>query len=142
MKRCIIFLFVACSLGTVAQTKSTNTPAKKKVAANQNKKIDEYEMKKYFMVFLKSGPKRDQDSATSAEIQKGHLAHLDKMANEGKLDLAGPFLDNGDIRGICVYNVATKEEVEKLVNMDPAIIAGRLVAEIHPWYSAKGASLK
>ncbi len=101
-----------------------------------------YEMKTYYMVFLKKGPNRDQDSATVAKLQEQHIAHLTKMADAGKMDLAGPFMDKGEIRGICVYNVATKEEAEKLANEDPMVKAGRLIVEIHPWYAAKDSKLK
>lgn len=126
-----------------AQTKNNSgKPVAAKKAGKKNKRIDEYEMKNYFMVFLKKGPNRNQDSATASEIQKGHLEHLTKMANSGKMDLAGPFMDDWDVKGICVYNVATLKEVEELTAQDPAVKSGRLIAEIHPWYSAKGASLK
>jgi uncharacterized protein len=100
-----------------------------------------YVMKTYYLVFLKKGPNRSQDSATAARIQKEHLAHLDRMAEKGKLSIAGPLMDDGDIRGICIYNVPTKEEAEKLAGEDPAVKAGRLVTEIHPFYSAQGAKL-
>lgn len=111
-------------------------------AQEKNKIEEKYEMKTYYLVFLKKGPNRSQDSVTTHKLQEQHIAHLDKMANEGKLDICGPLLENGDIRGICIYNVTTKEEAEKLANQDPMIKAGRLIAEIHPFYSAKGASLK
>ncbi len=101
-----------------------------------------WEMKQYFMVFLKSGPNRTQDSVTAAQIQAGHMKHMDDMYKAGKLDIAGPFADKGNIRGICVYNVATLEEVQKLVELDPAVKAGRLIAEIHPWWAAKTSTLR
>ena len=99
-------------------------------------------MKTYYLVFLKTGPNRSQDSITAARIQEGHMAHLNKMANEGKMCLAGPFMDDGDIRGICVYNVNSAEETKTLAEEDPAVKSGRLIVEIHPWYSMKGATLK
>ncbi len=111
-------------------------------AQEKNEFEKKYEMKTYYMVFLKKGPNRDQDSATVAKLQEQHIAHLNKMADAGKMDLAGPFMDNGEIRGICVYNVATKEEAEKLANEDPMVKAGRLIVEIHPWYAAKDSKLK
>lgn len=97
---------------------------------------DEIGMKNYVMAFLKKGPKRDHDSATAAEIQKGHMANIGRMAREGKLILAGPFMDDGDIRGIYVFNVESIEEAEALTNTDPAIVSGRLVMELHPWYGS------
>ncbi|MEO6167142.1 MAG: YciI family protein [Chitinophagales bacterium] len=100
------------------------------------------EMKTYYLVFLKRGTNRTQDSVTSEKIQEGHMAHLNKMAAEGKMDLAGPLMDDGDLRGICVYNAGSLEEAKKLAEDDPAVKAGRLIVEIHPWYSMKGACLK
>lgn len=111
-------------------------------AQEKNKIEQKYEMKTYYLVFLKKGPNRTQDSATVHKLQEQHIAHLDQMANDGKLDICGPLLEDGDIRGICIYNVATKEEAEKLASADPMVKAGRLMVEIHPFYSAKGVSLK
>lgn len=91
-------------------------------------------MSVYYMAMLKSGPVRSHDSATAATIQEAHMAHIMKMAAEKKLILAGPFLDNGELRGIFIFNVAAKEEAEALTNQDPAVQAGRLIMEIHPWY--------
>lgn len=116
--------------------------AQKSQMLNPKKKVENGEMKTYYLVFLKKGTKRDQDSITSAKIQKGHMAHLNKMYADGKMDLAGPMMGDGDLRGICVYNVGSLEEAKKLVESDPAIISGRLVAEILPWYSQKGAVLR
>lgn len=112
------------------------------VKSKQVKSLEKEEMKTYYLVFLKKGPKRDQDSAAAAEIQKGHMAHLTKMYNEGKMDLAGPMMEEGDLRGICVYNVGSKEEAVKLAESDPAVTSGRLKAEVHAWYSQKGAKLR
>jgi len=70
------------------------------------------------------------------------MAHIQKMAADGKLTMAGPFLDNGDLRGIFIFNVATLEEAKALTAADPAVQAGRLVMEIHPWLSQKGSKLK
>lgn len=109
----------------------------------QEKTIDKkYEMKTYYLVFLKKGENRTQDSTTVSKLQEQHMAHLTKMADSGKMDICGPLLDDDDLRGICIYNVATKEEAEKLANEDPMVKAGRLKVEVHPFYSAKGVSLK
>ena len=95
---------------------------------------DAYGMKKYVMAFLKAGDKRDQDSTAAARIQEAHLKNIGRLAEEGKLVLAGPFLDDGELRGIFVFNVETLEEAEKLAGSDPAVQAGRLRMELHPWY--------
>lgn len=71
-----------------------------------------------------------------------HLAHLGRMYKEGYADISGPFGDDGDIRGITIYNTPTFEMADSLVNMDPMVKSGRLVIEIHPWWAAKGFSLR
>jgi uncharacterized protein YciI len=95
---------------------------------------EEFQMKQYFMVFLKAGPNRTQDSATAAKIQEGHLNNITRLFNEKKMVMAGPFLDEGIYKGIFLFDVATEEEVKQLLQTDPAIKAGRLDFEIHPWY--------
>ncbi|NIT59725.1 MAG: hypothetical protein GWN00_26940 [Aliifodinibius sp.] len=97
---------------------------------------DEYGMKKYVFAFLKAGPNRDQDSLTAAKLQQAHLENIQKLTDQGKLVLAGPFLDGGELRGIYIFNVATIEEARRLTNTDPAIKAGRLTMELHPWYGS------
>ena len=97
---------------------------------------DEYGMRKYVMAFLKNGPNRDQDSTTAAEIQAAHLANIERMAEEGKLVVAGPFMDKTEIKGIYIFAVESMEEAEALTNTDPAVQAGRLEMELHPWYGS------
>lgn len=99
-------------------------------------------MQQYYIVFLKKGQKRSQDSTEASELQKQHLAHLNRMAEEGYLSLAGPFGDDGEIRGIAVYNTPTQKMADSLANIDPMVKAGRLEVEIHPWWAAKGGELK
>jgi len=100
-----------------------------------------YLMQQYFMVFLKSGKIRSQDSTEAAQLQSKHLAHLSRMAKEGYASLIGPFDDNGDVRGIVVYNTKTLKEADSLANLDPMVKAGRLEVEVHPWWTAKGGKL-
>lgn len=95
---------------------------------------DDYGMAQYVMAFLKKGPNRTPDAEAAAALQKAHLDNITRLANEGKLVLAGPFMDDGDIRGIYIFKVKTIEEAQELTATDPAIIAGSLVMELHPWY--------
>ncbi|SMO84379.1 YciI family protein [Solitalea koreensis] len=64
------------------------------------------------------------------------------MEKSGKLNIAGPFLDDGDLRGIFIFNVTSIEEDKALVDQDPAVKSGRLSIDIHPWMSPKGVSLQ
>ena len=97
---------------------------------------DQYGMKQYVMAFLKRGPNRNFDSTEAAQLQKAHLRNIIRLEKEGKLVLAGPFMDNGDIRGIYIFNVKTVEEAQKLTETDPAIQKGSLIMELHPWYGS------
>lgn len=99
-------------------------------------------MQQYFIAFLKRGPNRSQSKAEADSLQTLHLAHLGKMYKEGHADISGPFGDDGDIRGITIYNVPTQEMADSLANSDPMVKAGRLVIEIHPWWAAKGFPLR
>lgn len=64
---------------------------------------DQYGMHQYVMAFLKAGPNRSQDSFTAANLQKAHLQNITRMAEAGKLVVAGPFLDGGEIKGIYIF---------------------------------------
>ncbi len=99
-------------------------------------------MKTYTFVMLKKGIKLDQDSATLATIQKQHLEHLTQMAENGYLNVAGPFLDNGYWRGLLIFNTDDVEKVKSLVEEDPAVKSGRLSYEIHPWMTQQGVTFK
>jgi len=97
---------------------------------------DNFGMRAYVMAFLKAGPNRDHDEQTAMEIQRGHMENINRLADEGKLILAGPFLDRGELRGIFLFDVATIEEARELTETDPAIQAGRLEMDLHPWYGS------
>ncbi|MFS4492594.1 YciI family protein [Maribacter sp. 2308TA10-17] len=99
-------------------------------------------MQQYFIAFLKRGPNRSQGKEEADSLQALHMAHLGKMYDEGYADISGPFGDDGDIRGITIYNTPTQAMADSLANADPMVKAGRLVIEIHPWWAAKGFPLR
>ena len=105
-------------------------PTKKQVSD-----IIKKEMKQYYFVMLTIGNNRTQDSATAQEIQKEHLENISRLVKAGKIVVAGPFGDDGNWRGIFIFDAATKEEVEQLLQSDRAISSGRLAYEIHPWWT-------
>lgn len=107
------------------------------------KKADEYEVPEqftvYFMGILTRGAKwTPEETPEIQQLQKDHLAHIGEMAKAGKLVLAGPFLDNGQMRGIFIFKVSSLAEAKALAEADPAVKAGRLVVELHPWMVQKG----
>lgn len=147
MNRFILFVVAIIGLTALHLTSCINDTGTSNKAEGQEQAIydsllaqklgaDEYGMKSYVMAFLKAGPDRSQDSAEASRIQRAHLDNINRMAEKGMLVLAGPFLDNGELRGIYLFNTASVEEAEKLTSTDPAVQAGRLVMELHPWYGS------
>ena len=80
-----------------------------------------YVMKRYVFMLLNDGPKRDQDSATIARIQAGHMKHINEMAKTGKLAIAGPFDNGGKYRGILIFDVDSISQAIRMESTDPAI---------------------
>ena len=99
-------------------------------------------MQQYYIAFLKRGPERSQNKAETDSLQALHMAHLGRMYELGYADISGPFGDDGDIRGITIYNVPTLQMADSLANLDSSVQAGRLEIEVHPWWAAKGFPLR
>lgn len=105
---------------------------------------DDYGMRSYVFCILKTGPKDASitDKKQRDEIFAGHMANINRLAGEGKLALAGPFGTNDrQYRGIFIFAVATIEEAQKLVDTDPVIRSGMMVAELTPWYGSAATML-
>lgn len=136
MKKNLLIAFVLVNLSAVIAMAQENKKPQYDSVLARKLGADERGMKKYVMAFLKRGPNRNLDSLTGAKLQEAHMNNIGRMMKEGSLILAGPFMDNGDIRGVYVFNVGTIEEAKKLTETDPAIQAGRLVMELHPWYGS------
>ena len=99
------------------------------------------EFEKYYLVLLRRGPAwTPQATPEVQKIQEGHLGHLRRMGESGKMVIAGPFGDQQDqtLRGMCIYRVGSVEEARVLAEADPAVKAGRLKVETLTWYVEKG----
>jgi uncharacterized protein YciI len=101
-------------------------------------------LKKYYFVMLIKGARRDEikDTASINNIQRGHMANMERLHKMGKLVVAGPFDEDINWRGIFVFDCNTEAEVKTLLATDPAIAAGRLDYEIHAWWTQQGAVFK
>jgi uncharacterized protein YciI len=99
---------------------------------------DKYGMKAYTIVMLTSGSAKIEDKAKMSELMKGHMANIGKLADEGKIIIAGPFLEKNKeaYRGMFIFNTKSKEEAEQWVKTDPAVLAGVFNYEIFPWYGS------
>lgn len=140
----IVLFLLSCKSEVKVESETTSDPIDEMAydsALAMKLGADEYGMKRYVMAFLKSGPNLEMDSAQVAQLQRAHLDNIFRLADEGKLVLAGPFLDGGELRGVYIFNVATVEEAKALTESDPAVKAGRFVMELHPWYGSAAACM-
>lgn len=99
------------------------------------------EFKQYFLVLLRAGPNRGGAPEEIERIQRGHMDNIQRLVGAGKLAIAGPFEDGGELRGLFIFDVSTKAEVEALLATDPAIQTGRLKSQILTWWSERGRAL-
>ena len=100
-----------------------------------------YTMKRYVFMMLDSGTTKSKDSTEAAQFQEMHLAHLNQLAEDGKLIVAGPFEGGGEHRGLLIFDVETVEDALKLEAEDPAVKSGRLIMNAFYWWGAKGTVL-
>jgi len=88
------------------------------------------------MAFLNRGDREGLDSLERVRLQRAHLDNITRLAEEGKLVLAGPFFGDDDPRGIYIFDVKTLEEARALTETDPAIQAGTLEMDLRLWYGS------
>ncbi|NHA14124.1 YciI family protein [Thioalkalivibrio sp. XN279] len=97
---------------------------------------DEYGMRQYVLVILKTGPTPVPAGAARDEMFRGHFANMKRLAAEGKLALAGPLDGVDGWRGLFILAVDDLEEAAALVATDPVVIHGEMIAEYHTYYGS------
>ena len=99
---------------------------------------DDYGMKSYFFVILKTGSNTTTDKEFISESFRGHLDNINRLVEKGKLIVAGPLGKNeNNYRGIFILNnIKSIEEAVELLQTDPAIKNGLLDYEIFTWYGS------
>lgn len=99
------------------------------------------EMVTVYLGLLLRGPRAAEWDTRPVELEKlqeAHLANIQRMHESGKLLLAGPFLDDGHLRGVYVFKTESQAAAEALAQSDPSAQAGRLAFEFHPWMIPAG----
>jgi uncharacterized protein YciI len=96
-------------------------------------------MEQYTLVLMKRGDHWNPDAPEFMEVIKRHHAFVRQMTEQGNLAIAGPFplSDPGELRGVSIFRV-NEEKTAKLGQEDPAVKAGLLRPELHPWATGKG----
>lgn len=111
------------------------TPYDEKLAKELG--ADDYGMKTYVFCILKTGSNTTATKEERSKYFEGHMENINRLAKEGKLVVAGPFMKNDrNYRGIFIFNCSTVEEAQKLVETDPAVKAKIFEVELTPWYSS------
>ncbi len=97
---------------------------------------DDYGMKPYFLVILKTGTNTTADKKVISESFQKHMENISNLVEQGKLIVAGPIERNeNNYRGIFILdNIKSKEEAEKLLQRDLAIKNKLLDYDIYNWY--------
>lgn len=133
MKKIILSAVFLC-ITAIGISQETESKYDENLAKSLN--ADERGMKKYVFCLLKTGTNTTASKEETQKLFEGHMSNINKLAKEGKLVVAGPFMKNDrNYRGIYVFNVETIEEAKTLVATDPAIQAKLLEAELTPWYA-------
>lgn len=132
MKKLFHILLIAICVNT-ATAQETETAYDEKLAKELG--ADERGMKTYIFCILKTGSNTTATKEEKTKYFEGHMANINRLADEGKLIVAGPFMKNDrNYRGIFIFNCTTVEEAQKLVETDPAVKAKIFEVELTPWY--------
>jgi len=98
---------------------------------------DDYGMKTYVLVILKTGPAQIEDKELRDSLFAGDFSNMDELAGEGKLVAAGPFSANDrQYRGLFLFDVRTLDEAKDLIKRDPTVTNGIFETEMYQWYGS------
>jgi uncharacterized protein YciI len=99
---------------------------------------DDYGMKSYYLIILKTGPNTTADKELINASFRGHMNNINRLVEEGKLIIAGPLGKNENkYRGIFILNnLKSLEDAKELLKTDLAIKNGLLDYEIYTWFGS------
>ena len=92
---------------------------------------------KQFIYVLRLVPRLYPDSAWTKEDEAAlgrHLARFKKAVEAGELILAGRTTEPGDKTfGIAIFQATDEKAARSFMESDPAVVAGLMTAELHPF---------
>lgn len=126
----LIMIFYFSSFGQITNPNYNSLLAQKLGA-------DEYGMKSYILVILKTGINKTTDKEFIDRCFKGHFNNINRLVELKKLIVAGPLGKNENAyRGIFILDTSNLEEAKELLQSDPAINENLLEAELYNWYGS------
>lgn len=135
MRKLLGAVATTCALA-VAPAEAQQAAATYDEALARRVGADDYGMRSYVLVVLKTGPTRVPDGPERDEMFRGHFANMKRLSQDGKLVLAGPFDGVDGWRGLFVFAVNDIEEARQLAASDPVLAKGEMVAEYHKYYGS------
>lgn len=138
MRTALSLLMLSAALAAQEAKPAAPPPPGYDAALAERLGADQRGMRAYVLVILKTGPKTDQTKEESAKLFAGHMANIKRLAAEGKLVLAGPFMAENERKyeGIFIFNLKTVKEADEMLVTDPAVAAGRFSYEVYSWYGS------
>lgn len=98
---------------------------------------DDYGMKSYTLVILKTGTATVEDKAVRDSLFAGHMKNISRLVEQGDLIVAGPLGKNDQsYRGIFILDTTDSEEAKEMLMKDTAISSGLLDFDLYPWYGS------
>jgi len=135
--RTVISLIAAMIAGGLSSISAADEPTPAYDAQLASKLgADEHGMRQYVLVILKTGPTPMPRGKQRDEMFKGHFANIQRLADQGKLALAGPFDGVDGWRGMFIFAVKDIAEAKLLTATDPVIANGEMIAEYHEYYGS------
>ena len=138
-KRLLIFCLLLSSISVI---QAQELPPNYDAHLADSLGADDYGMKMYSFVILKTGATEMEEGEERSKIFAGHMQNIGRLVESGDLIVAGPFGKNEDaFRGLFIFTEPDIEKTKALLETDPAISSGLLAYDIYPWYGSAALSM-
>src|SRR5271170_2305906 len=88
-------------------------------------------LKPYFLALFRPGERWNQTEGAE-DLPTRQLAFLRAQFESGVYRTAGPVTDGGAIAAVAIIEAENLEAAKSVAEQDPAVVAERLVVEVHP----------
>ena len=134
--RSFYFLFLALLVCfNLSSAQKTNPNYDEDLA--QKLDADDYGMRSYVLVLLKTGSNTSSDEAAKNKAFQGHMENMSVMVEKDQLVVAGPLETNeNQYRDIFILKASTIDEAHEILKSDPAIKEKYLEPEMYKWHGS------